>query len=249
MFTLFETPVWFAGFDLALDTVAFLIALVISSYSFKLFRLSSNRKFGYFSLAFGLMSIGLLFKLATYAVIYSSTSQFVAATTIEVVTGMNGVDLSMRNLLYRFGFFVQMAATLGSLLLLYLVSQKSRDRLKQFYEISQISLFTYFVLFVSVVATFKFFVFYLTSMILLALIVLNYYQNYLQKRSTNSWRVLVAFSCLLCAQLFFVLIMASSWSYFVAEILTIISFGIIAKVYMEVNAIQKKTPSTQGGQQ
>ena len=59
MFTLFETPAWFAGFDLALDTIAFLVTLIISSYSFKLFRLSKESKFGYFSLAFSLKNFSL----------------------------------------------------------------------------------------------------------------------------------------------------------------------------------------------
>ncbi|MAG60391.1 hypothetical protein CL619_01260 [archaeon] len=242
MFTLFETPTWFAGFDLVLDTIALIITLIISSYSYKLFKLSSNRKFGYFSLAFALMSLAFLFKLATYTVVYFSTSRALAGATVVAVTGLTGletVNVSLRDLIYRFGFFVQMASTLGALLLLYLVSQKSRDRLKKFYEVSQITLFTYFVILISIVATFKYTVFYLTSFVLLALIVLNYYQNYLHKKTTNSKRVLTAFICLFLAQLFFVFIFAANWFYFIAEILTLASFAIIAYVYMQVSRKQK----------
>ena len=160
MFTLFETPAWFAGFDLALDAIAFLITILITSFSYRMYKLSDSRKYGYFSLAFALMSLAFLFKLGTYAVVYSSTSQVVAATTIQTVTGMDGVTLGVRNLFYAFGFFVQMAATLGSLLLLFLISQTSRDRLKKFYEVSQIALFTYFVILLSVVSTFKYVIWY-----------------------------------------------------------------------------------------
>ena len=241
MFTLFEIPTWFAGFDLALDTIAFLITLVISSYSFKLFKLNENRKFGYFSLAFALMSLAFLFKLVTYGIVYSSASQVVAATTIEAVTGMGGVNLSLRNLLYRTGFFVQMAATLGSLLLLFLISQTSRDRLTKFYEVSQIGLFSYFVILLSIVSTFKYTVFYLTSFVLLSLIVLNYYKNYLTKKSANSLRVFVAFICLMIAQFFFIFVFAANWFYFVAEIFTLIGFAIIAAVYMQVSRIQGRS--------
>lgn len=243
MFTLFETPTWFAGFDLALDTIALLITLIISSYSYKLFKLSKNHKFGYFGLAFSFMSLAFIVKIITYTVIYFSTPQAIAGQTVAVITGITGinsVDISLRNLLYRFGFFVQMASTLGALLLLYLVSQKSRDRLKRFYEVSQIALFTYFVILISIVSTFKYTVFYLTSLVLLALIVLNYYQHYLLKKTDNSKKVLFAFSCLLLAQIFFVFIFAANWFYFVAEILTLTSFSIIAYVYMQVTKNRKK---------
>ncbi len=244
MFTLFETPAWFAGFDLALDAVAFLITLVISSYSFRLFRLSQNRKYGYFSLAFALMSLAFLFKLVTYAIVYSSASQVVAATTIATVAGLDGVNLSLRNLLYRFGFFVQMAATLGSLLLLFLISQTSRDRLKKFYEVSQIALFSYFVVLLSIVSTFKYFVFYLTSFVLLALIVLNYYQNYLRRKTRNAKLVMWAFICLFIAQFFFIFVFSADWFYFIAEIFTILGFAIIAYVYMHVGLRRKKQVSS-----
>lgn len=240
MFTLFETPAWFAGFDLALDTIAFLITLIISAYSYKLYKLCKNNKFGYFGFAFALMSLAFLVKIVTYTVVYFSTPQIVAGEIVSVVTGLQSVDITFRDLLYRLGFFIQMAANLGALLLLYLVSQKSRDRLKKFYELSQIALFTYFVFLISVVSTFKYTVFYLTSLVLLALIVLNYYQNYLISRSQNSKNVLTAFIFLLIAQVFFVFIFAANWFYFVAEIFTIISFAIIAYVYVKVTRRRKK---------
>ena len=240
MFTLFETPVWFAGFDLVLDVIALLITLVISSYSYKLFKLSEDRKFAYFGLAFALMSVAFLFKLGTYTVIYFSITKTIVGNTVGTVTGLQDVTITLRNLLYRLGFFVQMAATLGSLLLLYLVSQKSRDRLNKFYEVSPITLFGYFVILISVISTFKYFVFYLTSFVLLALIVLNYYQNHLLKKTKNSKRVLIAFSCLFVAQFFFVFIFAVNWFYFVAEVLSLLGFSIIAYVYIQVSRKQKQ---------
>ncbi len=240
MFTLFETPVWFAGFDLILDSIALIITLIISSYSYKLFKLSDDSKFAYFSLAFALMSTAFLFKLGTYTVIYFSITKEIIGESIVAVTNINSLDVSFRDLIYRLGFFLQMTSTLGGLLLLYLVSQKSRDRLKKFYEVSQIALFGYFVVLISIVSTFKYFIFYLTSFVLLALIVLNYYQNYLHKKTVNSRRVLNAFICLFVAQLFFVFIFVANWFYFVAEILTLIGFAIIASVYIQVNRKEKK---------
>ena len=243
MFTLFETPNWFAGFDLVLDTIALLVTILISSYGYKLFKISDDKKFAYFSLAFALMSIGFLFKLITYMVVYSSSTRHVAAVTIITVTGMSDVGISLRDLMYRTGFFIQMAATLGSLLLLYLLSQRSRDRLKKFHEVSQIGLSLYFVLLISIVSTFKYFIFYLTSIVLLALIVLHYYQNYLRKKSKSSKQVFIGFCFLLAAQPFFVFIFAANWFYFIAEVLTLVSFAMIAKVYIQVNAQQKRVSS------
>ena len=238
MFTLFQTPQWFAGFDLLFDTITLLIALLITAYSYKLYKLSDENKFFYFSVAFALMSVGFLFKLGTYLTIYSPASQYAAAVTIVKVTNSHGIGSIFRNLLYRAGYFVQMASMLGSWLLLFFVSQKGRDRLNKMHERSQILLSIYLITLIAVVSTFEYRIFYLTSLVLLALIVLHLYENHRLRRSQNSKKVLLAFLLLLAAQISFAFIFIVPELYIVGELLTLAGFGTIAATYI---AIQQKT--------
>ena len=235
MFTLFQTPVWFQGLDLVFDLIAVLITLTITLYSSRIYHLSGEKKFFYFAVAFGLMSLGFVSKLITFSVIYAASAKFAVARTIEVVSGLpQGVGLSYRNLLYRAGFFLQMAATMGSLLLLYLLSQKARDRLNKMYEVSQIGLFTYLILLLAVVSTFEYRVFYLTNLVMLGLIVMHYYKNYLMSRSKHALRVMWSFGSLMIAQVFFLFIFVMPGLYFIGELFTLLGFGLILYTYVSI---------------
>src|SRR3989338_8300051 len=118
-----------------------------------------------------------------------------------------------------------MVPMLGGWLLMFFISQKSRARLRKFYEVSQIALFIYLIVLVSIVSNFKYFVFYLTSAVLLTLIVLNYYKNYLNtNKNKNTLRVMWAFLLILGSQIAFVFVFVWEELYVVAEILFLLGF-------------------------
>src|SRR3989339_1385724 len=191
MYRLFYTPTWFNGWDLIFEAISLLIVLLIAGYSWKIYRLSADNKFKYFSLAFILLAIGFTFKLITTGVLYYSALQKIADSVLQPII-QNKVTYA--DLFYRSGFFLQMVSMLGGWLLIFFVSQKSRARLRKFHEVTQIALFLYLVLLISVVSNFKYFVFYLTSGVLLGLIVLNYYKNYLNtNRNANAYKVMLSF--------------------------------------------------------
>ena len=238
MYRLFFTPEWFNGFDLVFETIGLIIALMIAFYSYKIFRFSKENKFVYFSLAFVLVALGLGFKMFTSSVLYFFPLRESVAIVLKPVMGGG---LTLADLFYRAAFFMQMSVMLSAWLLIFFISQKSRERLKKYHEISQIALFIYLILLISIVANFRYFIFYLTSAVILGMTVLNYYKNYLTKKSANSLRVFVAFICLMIAQFFFIFVFAANWFYFVAEIFTLIGFAIIAAVYMQVSRIQGRS--------
>ncbi len=210
MFSLFNTPAWFNGIDLIFALVTLVISLFIASYSWKVYKLTSENKFKYFSIAFGLVIIALCFKLITYGVLYFNPVREIADVTLKPIT--QG-DTSISDLFYRAGYFLQMISTLGAWLLIFFVSQKSRARLNRFYEVSQILLFIYLVTLISIVGNFKYFIFYLTSLVILSLIVLNYYKNYLNNnRNENALLVMWAFLLITVAQVFFIFVFL--WSSF-----------------------------------
>lgn len=231
MFRLFFTPGWFNGYDLLFNSISLIVALLIAAYSWRVYKLNRENRFMYFSLAFLLVSLSLAFKIFTSGVLYYYP---VRETVYQVIGSAAGPGLKYSNLFYRAGFFVQMASMLGAWLVVFLVSQKSRARLTKFYEVSQIGLFVYLLLLVSVISNFKYEVFYLTSSVLLSLIVLNYYKNYLTTRKENALKVMTAFIFILAGNLISVFVFLQNGSYVVGEVLMLIGFLMLLHTYRRV---------------
>lgn len=232
MFALFTTPGWFNGVDLVFDAVALLIALLIAGYSYRVYSISSENKFKYFSVAFILISIAFLFKLITFGTLYFHP---VRETAFQMLMPVTQARVPIMDLFYRAGFFIEMASFLAAFLLIFLISQKSRARLHKYHEVTQISLFIYLVGLIAVIATFKYFVFPLTMAVLVSLIVLNYYKNYLNSdKNSNSYLVVIAFLSILISQLFFIFVFATNAVYFFGEAFLLIGFLLILYVYRRV---------------
>ena len=231
MFRLFFTPGWFNGYDLLFNAIGLIVAMLIAAYSWRIYKFHKENRFMYFSLAFLLVSISLAFKIFTSGVVYFYP---VRETATQVLWTAAGPHLQYSGLFYRAGFFFQMASMLLAWLLIFLVSQKSRARLTKFYEVSQIGLFVYLLLLVSVVSNFKYEVFYLTSSVLLSLIVLNYYKNYVTTRKQSTFRVMSAFLLILAGNLISVFVFLQNGSYVVGEVLTLLGFLILLQTYRQV---------------
>lgn len=231
MFRLFFTPGWFNSYDLLFSSIGLVVALLIAAYSWRIYRFNQENKFMYFSLAFLLVSLSLAFKIFTSGVLYYYP---VRETVYQVIGSAAGPRLRYSALFYRAGFFFQMASMLLAWLVIFLVSQKSRARLTKFYEVSQIGLFVYLLLLVSVISNFDYKVFYLTASVLLSLIVLNYYKNYLTTRKSSALKVMVAFMLILAGNLMSIFVFLQNGSYVVGEILTLAGFLILLQTYRQV---------------
>ena len=231
MFRLFFTPGWFNGYDLLFNSVGLIVALLIAAYSWRIYRFNKENRFMYFSLAFLLVSVSLAFKIFTSGVVYYYP---VRETVYQVIGSAAGPRLRYSALFYRAGFFFQMASMLLAWLVIFLVSQKSRARLTKFYEVSQIGLFMYLLLVVSVISNFDYKVFYLTSSVLLSLIVLNYYKNYITTKKNSTLKVMTAFLFILTGNLISVFVFFQNGSYVVGEVLTLLGFLILLQTYRQV---------------
>ena len=105
MYQLFFTPAWFNGFDLVFDIIGLVIALLIAAYSWRVYRISEENKFAYFSFAFLLLAGGLLFKSFTHGVLYFTPLR---DSVMEVLKPALGSKLKFSDLYYRAAFFLQM---------------------------------------------------------------------------------------------------------------------------------------------
>ncbi len=234
MFNLFYTPTWFHGWDIIFEGVSLIVALLIAAYSWKVYRLNSENRYAYLSLAFVLVALGFAFKMFTSSVLYFTPIRDATAAVLKPVAGER---LEFSHLLYRGSFFMQMISFMGAWLLMFFLSQKSRARLHKLHELTQIGLFVYLVLLISIVANFKYQVFYLTSTVILSLIVLNYYKNYLNTRTKNSLRVMLGFMFLLLGNIFLVFVFLSNSLYVIGEFLMLIGFLLLLYTYMRVTGV------------
>lgn len=232
MFRLFSTPGWFNGWDIIFDVVGLLVAFLIAAYSWRIYRINKENKFAYLSLAFILLAFGFFFKTFTSSVLYYTPVRDVAAEVLRPVAG-KGLSLSL--VYYRAAFFFQMVSTLGAWLLMFFVSQKSRSRLRKYHELSQIALFVYLLLLISVVANFRYSVFYSTSIVLLGLVVLNYYKNYLNtNKNKSALAVMVSFLFILIGNISFAFVFLSQAFYALGEVLTLIGFLVLLFTYQKI---------------
>jgi hypothetical protein len=231
MYRLFSTPVWFNGVDIIVEVISMLIALIIAGYSWRIYRMNKENKFSYFSLAFIFVAIGFLAKSFTSSLLYFTPVRDIAADVLRPIAGQS---LSLSHLYYRGAFFIQMISTLGAWLLIFFISQKSRARLRKFYEVAQIALFVYLVLLISIVANFRYFVFYLTSAVLLGLIVLNYYKNYLNTRNKKAFRVMLSFLFILAGNMAFIFIFVIPSLYVLGQILMLLGFLLLLHTYRSI---------------
>ncbi len=232
MYRLFFTPTWFNGWDVVFNIVGLVIALLIAAYSYRLYRINKENKFAYFSLAFALVSLSLLFKTFTSSTLYFTPIRDVAADVLRPIAGPR---LSLSHIYYRLGFFGEMISMLGAYLLIFFISQKSRERLRKFYEVSQIALFVYLLFLVTFVSNFQYFVFYLTNSVLLGLIVLNYYKNYLNtNRNARAFDVMLSFLLILIGNLVLVFVFAIPTLYVIGQLFILFGFLLLLHTYRRV---------------
>lgn len=232
MYRLFFTPEWFNGWDIVVDLVALVIALLIAGYSWRIYKINQENKFAYFSFAFALVSLGLFFKTFTSSILYFTPVRDMAADVLRPVAGAR---LSLSYIYYRGAFFIQMVSMLGAWLLIFFISQKSRARLRKYYEVSQIALFIYLVLLISIVSNFKYFVFYLTSTVILGLVVLNYYKNYLNTDGNRrALHVMLAFLFILAGNMALVFVFLVPVFYVIGEMLMLLGFLLLLYTYAKV---------------
>lgn len=242
MFQLFYTPNWFNGWDLIFDSVSLFVALLIAAYSWRMYRISGENKFGYFSFAFILVCLSFIFRILTQSLVYFALVRNAATEVIAPIVGRGVSGVNYSDLFFRSGFFLTMVTLLGAWLLIYFISQRRSGRLKKYYEVSQIALFVYLVVLVSIVSNFKYFVFYLTSLVILGMTVLNYYKNYLNSgKNKNALLVMLSFLALVVGNLFFIFVFVNPLLYVFGEVFILGGFLLLLYTYSHIKRRQGKT--------
>ncbi len=207
-------PQWFHMFDSIFQIVFALITLGISFFSYKVFHFTKQNKFKYFSLSFLLVAIGYLIvsfsNLLVYLGIYDG-----------IISRLNEFNVANAFFL-AFILFLLMGY-----MLLIIISMNLKNKRLVALLLSVVMLFVAF--------SYQYYLkFHMVSLLLLAFIALQFYENYKSKKHVNSGMVFASFYLLAFAELFFIATPFMTISYVFAHGLQLIGFSLMLGMLIRV---------------
>ena len=219
-------PEWFYGIDYIFDLVSVIVGMLISYFSYRTYRYTSQKKYFYFSASFFLVALAFVGKILTTIPAYSSILKVDKVSVVTVTRHMIG-KVGWIN---QFGVSLSRLVMLLAFLLLVLVSLKIKDK-------KLIALFVYFLIISTTFVSQHYIVFHVTLLLLLMTLYVNYRKNYLRVKSSTAWIVMNSFLLLLISQLFFIFAGLVDYFYVIGEGVQLFGYLIllvaIAKVFFK----------------
>lgn len=178
-------PEWFAGKDVMIESVSFLILIAFFILAYRYYKISKKKSFLYLGWGFLLIAIAELANIATRLVLYSDVS-FVQQVGQMIITYdvIKSVDI-----VYQVGFFFHKFLTLLGLFIIYRLPFKKVSR-------QDTVIIIYFMFLLALFGTGMDIIFHLTILIFLLSIIRNFYEVYSKNKNTNTMLIVVTF-CIL----------------------------------------------------
>lgn len=210
MASVFLTPEWFYGYNIALELVFAAITFAVSFYAWKIYKVSEERNVRLFSLAFTFIFSSYIARALLNLVIYLKLE--------EQICGF--IKLQNIYLLNLFGTYIYSILFLVGILLIAYTALKIYS--------FQTFVLLFLLVFTSLYFTpFKTFMLYLLTLVLLAFVVYYYFRNYLRNKKVTTMLVLIAMMILATGYLSFVFAMNNPIYYFIGHVLEMIAYIII----------------------
>src|SRR3989338_7417658 len=128
-------PTWFYGIDYIFDLVSVLVGLLISYFSYKTYKYTSQKKYFYFAASFFLVALGFVSRILATIPIYSKELK---VETVGLVTITSQI-INKVSWINQFGVSIARFLMLFAFLILLMVSLKIKDK-------KVIALFIYFLI-------------------------------------------------------------------------------------------------------
>jgi hypothetical protein len=188
------TPDWFLGKDVLIETFSFIVLLIFTVLALKYYKLNKNRNIFYLGFGFGLIALAQLATIFTKLVLYYNIgpSQAIgqAIITSQIVSSVD--------IFYYTGFLFHRFLTLAGLYIIYRLPRERKS-------IGDYALIIYFIMVSALLSREFFYLFHLTAIVILVLIVENYYIIYKRNKFINTKILMIAFGVLALSQLIFIL--------------------------------------------
>ena len=222
------TPDWFLGNDVLINIISFLVLFLFFLFACKCYKLDHKKGMLYLGIGFLLIAIGELSTILTKLVLYYDTN---ITQEIGRIVITNQVVQSV-DLFYNIGFFLNKFLILLGLYTIYKLPSSER--------ISGEFIFTTYLLFiVAMLSSNAQFFYHLTALIILVLIIKNYYKIYKKDRLFNTQILIYAFILLGISQILF---MISKLNYFYVggQGIQLIGYLILLGLIMKITKNDKK---------
>ncbi len=210
MTNIYLIPNWFFGYDIVLELAFALIALIVSLYAFKVYKLSEQYQSKLFGFAFLFFSISYFIQsFFNFAIISELNKNICNMMKMQDINLFNSLGIYTHIFFFITGLVTLTYMTLG---------------IKNMKVYSLILLVSFISIFFSLN---KLYWFYALSSLFLIYIVSHYFINYLKNKQFKTILVLVAFGFLLFGQMHFIFAVDHVRHYITGHLLELVAYVLI----------------------
>lgn len=186
------TPDWFLGKDVLIDSFSFIVLFLFFIFCWRYYKLNKKKNFLYLGSGFFLIAIAQLAVIFTKLILYYDTT-FTQEIGQMVVTYnfVSSVDI-----FYYIGFFFHKLLTLIGFYVIYRLPIKKKSP-------GDFILALFFIIISVAFSVNVNFIFHVTVLVLLVMIINNYYQIYKKNKFVNTKILIAAFCILALAHILF----------------------------------------------
>lgn len=213
MIELVYSPQWFYGKDIIIDIVSIFVLFLIGFFAIKCYRMNKkNKNYLLLAISFFTLAASFIFKILTNFTIYY---KIIEIKNIGVVT-LTYQTIKSTNTLFFIGFMLYRILTLIGLYILYSIYTK-QTKSNMFLIIFLIIISTYF-------SQSAYYIFHLTSLILLILITMQYWDIYKKNKLIPSKMLVFSFAIIAISQIIFMFVHLNQLLYVISEIVQLIGY-------------------------
>ena len=203
-------PDWFLNYGIIFELAFAIITLFVSIYSFRVYRLSGQKKSRTFGLAFLFISISYFIQSFINLAIVSELNEKV----LNIIEFKNLVTLDNLAIFFHMIFFI-----FGLVTLIYMILG-GKNRFIYIISLIVSALFIF-----ASASNLPFF--YIFSSLLLIFILSDYVSNYIKNRNGKTLFIMIAFVCLLLGHLNFIFLVNNQLVYVVGNFLELAAYILI----------------------
>lgn len=222
------TPDWFLGNDVLINIISFLVLFLFFLFALKCYKLDNKRGTLYLGIGFLLVAFGELSTILTKLVLYYNTNitQEIGRIVITYQV-VQSVDI-----FYNIGFFLNKFFVLLGLYVIYKLPLNKKLSADFF-------LMIYLIFTVTLLSQTIYHFYHLTALILLVLIINNYYKIYKKDKLVNTQILISAFVLLAISQAIF-LLSKLNYLYVTAQSIQLVSYITLLILIMKIMKDGKK---------
>jgi len=209
------SPNWFYGIDSIIEIIGIIICSLLLYYSYRCYKLTSENRYRYFSVAFLSLTLAFIAKVIGTLTIYEP-----AINTSNLGSMFHSIFTAITpNMINALAFLFYIFFMTAGFMMLFLIVSKLDWKDKRV-----IAMLGYTVFIATWLGAIHYQLFYFTTFVMLCLIAYSYYKNYTEVKSKNALLVSISFGILLISHLFFVFVIYNRTIYVIAEIMQLIGF-------------------------